>query len=94
MTNPRRRRIQRVAHTVALVALVTNTVMGAAVVMGVPAAVYTEARCRCGRLIMAVPGRVAVEVRMVRTNYERTGRGRVVACPRGCGLCEVVEHHP
>ena len=55
--------------------------------------VFTEARCPgCRRLVMAVPGRVTLESRMVRDNTERSGRGRVVSCPRCKGLVEVVEH--
>jgi hypothetical protein len=41
---------------------------------------------------MAVPGLTRVEVRMIQTNAERSGRGRVVSCGRCRRLCEVVEH--
>lgn len=74
-----------VAHPVALVSV---TVTARAIV-------FTDARCpNCGRLVMAIPGTPLIEVRPVRNNDDRSGRGRVVKCNRGgCqSLLEVIEH--
>ena len=71
---------------VARVALVSLTVTARAIV-------FTDARCpNCRRLVMAVPGTPAIEVRAVAHNDQRSGRGRVVSCQRCRTLCEVVEH--
>lgn len=41
---------------------------------------------------MAIPGQVVIQVTRVESNDERSGRGRVVGCPRCGELCEVIEH--
>lgn len=54
---------------------------------------YVDARCPgCNRIVMAVPGPVIVEVRKVKDNAARSGRGRVTSCKRCSTLCEIVEH--
>lgn len=54
---------------------------------------WTYALCaRCKRKVMGVPRDAVLEVRALRTNAERSGRGRVVGCPRCGTLCEVIEH--
>jgi DNA-directed RNA polymerase subunit RPC12/RpoP len=75
------------------VALVSLAVLATVAVMRATIA-YTDARCPgCRRRVMAVPGvGVTLEVRMVRTDAERSGRGRVVGCARCKGLVEVIEH--
>lgn len=67
------------------VALVSITVSARAVV-------YTDVRCTCNRRIMAVPGLVTVEVRVVKSDKDRSGRGRVLSCKRCSSLLEVIEH--
>jgi hypothetical protein len=53
--------------------------------------VYTDVRCpACNRLVMTVPGRPVLEVRVHRTNQDRLGRGAVVGCGRCKGLVEVI----
>jgi hypothetical protein len=57
--------------------------------------IYANVRCgnpSCGRNIMAIPGPAIVSVSVVKSNAERSGRGRVVQCKRCLSLCEVVEH--
>ena len=72
-------------HWHQMVALVSLTV--------VAAAVYTAARCsNCHRRVMSVPGVVTLEVRRVRDNAARSGRGRVVGCERCGTLCEIIEY--
>lgn len=74
--------------SVAPVALVSLSVTARAIV-------FTDVRCpNCRKLVMAVPGVVIAEVRAVKDNDARSGRGRVVKCNRGgCQtLCEVIEH--
>lgn len=57
------------------------------------AIVFTDARCPgCNRKLMAIPGVVSVESRLVRTNDQRSGRGRVVSCRRCSSLVEIIEH--
>lgn len=54
---------------------------------------YTEARCQgCGHPVMGVPGRALIEMRRVRNNAERSGRGRVAVCRRCKAMWEVIEH--
>lgn len=53
---------------------------------------FTEVRCLCARRVMTVPGLVAVEVRKIRGDAERSGRGRILSCPRCRSLLEVIEH--
>lgn len=71
-------------HTVAHVALTTLSVAGAIV--------FTDARCVCGRRLMAIPGVVTIEVRRCATERDRSGRGRVVSCHRCKALLEIIEH--
>lgn len=74
---------QPVAH----VALVSITVSARAIV-------FTDVRCpNCRRRIMSVPGTPVIDVRAVRTDADRSGRGRVLGCKRCSTLCEVIEHH-
>jgi hypothetical protein len=54
--------------------------------------VYTDVRCICNRRVMSVPGVVAVEVRVVKSDADRSGRGRVLSCKRCSSLLEVIEH--
>lgn len=68
-------------------ALATLTIVAGAVV-------FSDARCLCGRKIMAIPGIVTIEVRAVASNDRASGRGRVVSCGRCRTLCEVIEHGP
>lgn len=69
-------------------ALVTATVAAGAI--------FIAARCpQCQSQLMAVPGPVVIEVRIITSEQDRTGRGRVLPCRhRGCRghLCEVIEH--
>lgn len=76
-----------------LVALVSLTVLATVAVMRATIA-FTEVRCPgCRKLVMAVPGEnIPLEVRTIRANAERSGRGRVVSCHRCKDLVEVVEH--
>jgi len=74
------------------VALVSLTVL-ATVAMIRATIAFQDARCpACNRRLMAVPGPVTLEVRTIRTDAERSGRGRVVSCHRCKGLVEVIEH--
>ena len=55
---------------------------------------FTDARCpRCRSLLMVIPRRVVVEVRIVEER-QGSGRGRVLMChkPRCGHRCEVIEH--
>lgn len=72
-------------HSVAPVALTTLTVVRATIV-------YTDARCVCNRRVMSIPGVVTIEVRVVKSDNDRSGRGRVVHCKRCSSLLEVIEH--
>lgn len=57
------------------------------------AAVFTDAHCPdCNRRLMAIPGRPTIECRTVKSDADRSGRGRVVACKRCSSLVEVIEH--
>jgi DNA-directed RNA polymerase subunit RPC12/RpoP len=68
-----------------LVASVTLTVTAVVVV-------YTDVRCpACNRRVMAVPGRPTLEVRVRRSDAERSGRGVVTGCGRCKALIEVIE---
>lgn len=81
-------------HSVPPVALVSISVSARAT--------FTEARCSarhpkeptraCNRLVMAIPGVVTLHVQSVASNAHRSGRGRVVNCPRCGALLEVIEH--
>lgn len=71
------------------VALVQSTV---SLTVTARAVVYTSVRCPCGRLIMAIPGTVVAEPRIVANNNARSGRGRVVECRRCQSLVEIIEH--
>ena len=84
MTDRNPRPIFHTAYAVARVALTTLTVAGAVC--------FTDARCVCGRRVMAVPGRVTLEVRRVATEQDRSGRGRVIKCHRCRSLVEIIEH--
>ena len=54
---------------------------------------WTEVRCpECARRVMTIPGLVATETRRIRGDQDRSGRGRIVGCPRCCALLEVIEH--
>ncbi len=54
---------------------------------------FTQARCpKCKRRIMDIPGDVILEERMVNSEAERSGRGRVVSCRRCQKLVEIIEH--
>jgi DNA-directed RNA polymerase subunit RPC12/RpoP len=53
---------------------------------------YTSARCVCGHRLMDIPGHVHAEVRLLRSEADRTGRGRAIKCSRCGGLLEVIEH--
>lgn len=58
------------------------------------ATVYTEARCPppCNRKVMDIPGVVVIQTRAIKSEDERSGRGRVVPCKKCGGLVEVIEH--
>lgn len=63
-------------------------------------AIFTDARCparrpdgrTCHRRLMAIPGVVQIETRVVQSDTERSGRGRVLSCGRCSALVEVIEH--
>lgn len=65
-------------------ALVSLTVTRAAVV-------FTDVRCRCGRVIMLVPGTITATVAPLHSMDRATGSGRVVWCKRCRALNEVTE---
>jgi hypothetical protein len=57
--------------------------------------VYTHVRCpSCQSTVMAIPGAIHFELRIVATNADRSGKGRVVSCyKRNCRqMVEVIEH--
>lgn len=57
-------------------------------------ATWTNAQCPppCGRVVMAVPGRVLLEAKRLTSFGRRSGRGRVITCPRCESAVEVIEH--
>lgn len=57
-------------------------------------AAWTNAHCPppCDRVVMTVPGSVLLEARRLVSFGGRSGRGRVVTCPRCEKPVEVIEH--
>jgi hypothetical protein len=88
LTNGRPDPIFRVTatHSAPFVALATLTSTGAIV--------FTDVRCvpPCNRRVMAVPGMPRLQVSVIQNDGERSGRGRVLSCPRCKKLLEVIEH--
>jgi len=77
----------RATCSVALVARVTMTVSRAVV--------FTDVRCpSCQRRVMAIPGKPTLDVRVVQSDADRSGRGRVISCKRCSALLDVIEHWP
>lgn len=55
--------------------------------------VYTPVRCpKCNKRVMDIPGNPILEVRVVKSENERSGRGPVVSCRKCHSLIEAVAH--
>ncbi len=54
---------------------------------------YTDVHCpKCNRRVLALPGSHLLEVRLVASESERSGRGAVVSCRRCKSLVEAISH--
>jgi hypothetical protein len=54
---------------------------------------YTAVHCpKCNRRVMDLPGKPILEVRIVKSESERSGRGPVTSCKRCRALVEAIPH--
>jgi hypothetical protein len=75
------------------VALASLTSTGTVVARAIFA--YTKVNCpKCNRRVMDLPGSPILEVRVVKSEAERSGRGPVTTCRRCKSLVEAVAHKP